>query len=775
LYQPLPHISRVNRTIGTRWLSQFEQHSYQSGEIHIGRITTRYLSSALGMHEPSRAAKCKIPQHRVGAKYAVKAYNEIKRVKSLIQKIDTRDAKYSYTNYGSRQTKDNDDSNTTHDDADSDEYITTSSRRTSNVYYKPNKMLRTNLPNYGYLSAMSNIGQELFALPLNRSLMKTEGNKLTKKGSIVLLNDTDKTAKHQMGALLTTKMEDGSVKETDLISPGTLVLPVAELTERRIDKRKRQVELGKMSEGYQHYIKSVPINERVPGEMKHPKTPDVFLKVSKRSFEKQMRNWRNLLHLWDDPNINPMEDMKEMRLDGGSTSPVLGDSGSPLSGNNDSALTTHSSVGLDLNNVELKKMISASFISNDTWCLDTNNDNVLISKGQSLLGIHVYHEDKRPGTKLVLYANDCASHGKQWELIHCCNNKTLNNNGTMLAPNNKISPSFLEALKGEYVFIRSKLNGYVVTIMEHDSKHLKESNQRSSITISTLNHSFRLALMPLGKTEREQKMQLWRKKVVGVRDDGLEWCKFYWHKDGSHPVMDNDREEVLDEDSDDDDDLNINLSSTDGIYKLSILSAEDIELLDLQKQNTSQRKLKHLHANQWWKRDMLNDGIYQYVDSSPQLRVTRPIPYKFKHSGEIAMAWGGIQEAVALVCLMDLFPNAKLKETGCLLLESILENVQDTYGVSLDELPLIGASPDGTLALKTGEVQIVEVKCTCPYTDNKGNNNNGGWRKSKKGPSGRYMVVDKPSIESIPPYHIPQLQMEILCSGPYCTYTIYTL
>ena len=26
LYQALPHISRVNRTIGSRWLSQFEQH-----------------------------------------------------------------------------------------------------------------------------------------------------------------------------------------------------------------------------------------------------------------------------------------------------------------------------------------------------------------------------------------------------------------------------------------------------------------------------------------------------------------------------------------------------------------------------------------------------------------------------------------------------------------------------------------------------------------------------------------------------------------------------
>ena len=61
---------------------------------------------------------------------------------------------------------------------------------------------------------------------------------------------------------------------------------------------------------------------------------------------------------------------------------------------------------------------------------------------------------------------------------------------------------------------------------------------------------------------------------------------------------------------------------------------------------------------------------------SLRLRATRPIPYKFKHSGEIAMAWGGVQEAVALLCLVDLFPDAKLKETGCLLLETIVENVE---------------------------------------------------------------------------------------------------
>ena len=133
------------------------------------------------------------------------------------------------------------------------------------------------------------------------------------------------------------------------------------------------------------------------------------------------------------------------------------------------------------------------------------------------------------------------------------------------------------------------------------------------------------------------------------------------------------------------------------------------------------------------------------------------------------MAWGGVQEAVALLCLVDLFPDAKLKETGCLLLETIVENIESVYGVALDDLPLIGASPDGTLVWKNGEINIVEVKCTCPYTDNP--NKGGGWRnKGSKSNYGRYSVVDKPHMERIPPYHTPQLQMEILCSGPYCKF-----
>ena len=130
------------------------------------------------------------------------------------------------------------------------------------------------------------------------------------------------------------------------------------------------------------------------------------------------------------------------------------------------------------------------------------------------------------------------------------------------------------------------------------------------------------------------------------------------------------------------------------------------------------------------------------------------------------MAWGGVQEAVHCSVSRP-FPDAKLKEIGACCLKP-LSKILKVSCVVPDDLPLIGASPRHA-CMKNGEINIVEVKCTCPYTDNP--NKGGGWRnKGSKSNYGRYSVVDKPHIERIPPYHIPQLQMEILCSGPYCKF-----
>ena len=105
------------------------------------------------------------------------------------------------------------------------------------------------------------------------------------------------------------------VDMTGLVSPGTFVLPAEELTEKRLQRRQKQIDIGKMSEGYQNYMKKVPKEARIPNEIKHPRTPDPRQSISKRAFEKQVRNWRNLLHLWDDPDVDPLKDMAKLTLD----------------------------------------------------------------------------------------------------------------------------------------------------------------------------------------------------------------------------------------------------------------------------------------------------------------------------------------------------------------------------------------------------------------------------------------------------------------------------
>lgn len=97
------------------------------------------------------------------------------------------------------------------------------------------------------------------------------------------------------------------------------------------------------------------------------------------------------------------------------------------------------------------------------------------------------------------------------------------------------------------------------------------------------------------------------------------------------------------------------------------------------------------------------------------------------------MGWGGVQEGVGLLAAMDVFPDATLKEVGCLLLELCPEHNVLPGGFRPSQLPLVGASPDGVLLRQNGDVEIVEVKCVCPYTSNGG----GGWPRSGPRPRPR--------------------------------------
>ena len=77
----------------------------------------------------------------------------------------------------------------------------------------------------------------------------------------------------------------------------------------KIESRMKQLSYGKSSEGYEKYIEYVPLNKRVKGD---PKTPDVYQKCSKRSWDGQVKKWRRALHAFDE--ITNEEDLKQIRL-----------------------------------------------------------------------------------------------------------------------------------------------------------------------------------------------------------------------------------------------------------------------------------------------------------------------------------------------------------------------------------------------------------------------------------------------------------------------------
>lgn len=73
-------------------------------------------------------------------------------------------------------------------------------------------------------------------------------------------------------------------------------------------------------------------------------------------------------------------------------------------------------------------------------------------------------------------------------------------------------------------------------------------------------------------------------------------------------------------------------------------------------------------------------------------------------------------------------------------------------------LPLLGASPDGLLVWGDGQCEVLEVKCHSPFVDDSG---------------GALRLADGGPLERLAPWHVPQLQLEVLAAGPHCTGAVY--
>lgn len=67
-----------------------------------------------------------------------------------------------------------------------------------------------------------------------------------------------------------------------------------------ISKRQKQINFGKNTLGYQRYLELVPRDER---NKDHPKTPNKYLKFSRRSWDQMIKTWRKRLHQYDPPGM----------------------------------------------------------------------------------------------------------------------------------------------------------------------------------------------------------------------------------------------------------------------------------------------------------------------------------------------------------------------------------------------------------------------------------------------------------------------------------------
>ncbi|CAG4971723.1 unnamed protein product [Colias eurytheme] len=63
-----------------------------------------------------------------------------------------------------------------------------------------------------------------------------------------------------------------------------------------LQRRQKQIDYGKNTVGYHNYIKQVPLPQRTKDD---PKTPDKFMKYSRRSWDMLIRIWRKKLHEYD--------------------------------------------------------------------------------------------------------------------------------------------------------------------------------------------------------------------------------------------------------------------------------------------------------------------------------------------------------------------------------------------------------------------------------------------------------------------------------------------
>jgi len=87
---------------------------------------------------------------------------------------------------------------------------------------------------------------------------------------------------------------------------------VISLTMYQIEKRLRQLIIGKQTAEYINYVRTISKSKRCSW---HPKTPDVQERISKRRFNGKVNVWRRKLHFWDVPiSFNSLPDRRQSKV-----------------------------------------------------------------------------------------------------------------------------------------------------------------------------------------------------------------------------------------------------------------------------------------------------------------------------------------------------------------------------------------------------------------------------------------------------------------------------
>lgn len=127
--------------------------------------------------------------------------------------------------------------------------------------------------------------------------------------------------------------------------------------------------------------------------------------------------------------------------------------------------------------------------------------------------------------------------------------------------------------------------------------------------------------------------------------------------------------------------------------------------------------------------------------------------------GGVRMAWGSAQEHGTFATLMLHHPTSVAEEVGL----CVVDHSAIPAAWNLGALPPMGASPDGIITMDTAwfkgkkqgaptrERLVVEVKNSSPFR--------------KHGNGATFEVTDRDPYDHPPPYHMPQLQMEMLACG----------